>query len=178
MIVINLFGGPGSGKSTVMAGLFYRLKRKHCNVELASEYAKDLVFSQTLDKIPQEFIFAEQHRRLQILKDNVDYAISDCPLILSHMYYLRTTDPAKNKNSAAFLDYVIATHKCYENFNVLLERPDVFTERGRVNTLEQSKEIDHQIVHLLSQHGFPFITLKTDENTVERIMSYYPFSCQ
>ena len=34
MKVINLWGSPGSGKSTVAAGLFYRMKMADYNVEL------------------------------------------------------------------------------------------------------------------------------------------------
>lgn len=40
-IVINLFGGPGSGKSTGAAYIFSQLKMKGINCELITEYAKD-----------------------------------------------------------------------------------------------------------------------------------------
>ena len=42
-IVVNLIGGPGSGKSTTAAGLFYNLKKLGINCEMALEYAKDKV---------------------------------------------------------------------------------------------------------------------------------------
>jgi adenylylsulfate kinase-like enzyme len=41
--VINLFGGPGTGKSTLAAALFTDLKMKGINAELVTEFAKDLV---------------------------------------------------------------------------------------------------------------------------------------
>lgn len=41
VIVINLMGGPGSGKSTVASGIFYRLKKMGVNCELALEFVKD-----------------------------------------------------------------------------------------------------------------------------------------
>ena len=40
-LVINLFGGPGCGKSTTMARLFADLKARGYNVEMVSEFAKD-----------------------------------------------------------------------------------------------------------------------------------------
>ena len=40
-IVINLYGGPCCGKSTVSAGLFYELKCLGVECELTGEYAKD-----------------------------------------------------------------------------------------------------------------------------------------
>ena len=53
-LYINLFGGPGVGKSTLAAGLFWffktnRLTLKHSYViELVREFAKDLVWAQDL----------------------------------------------------------------------------------------------------------------------------------
>ena len=175
MIVINLFGGACSGKSTIAAGLFYELKRKHCIVEFALEFAKDLVYSGTLSQTPQEFIFAEQYRRLQILEDKVDYVICDCPIILSYMYYLRNNDPTKRFNSQAFLDFVIKTHNTYKNFNVFLGRPDKFIGEGRVHTLEQSKEIDQAIIDLLNQFHVPYHMIQTNDETLNRILEFYPF---
>ena len=42
-IVINLIGGPCSGKSTVAAELFARLKKMGIKTELVSEYIKDRI---------------------------------------------------------------------------------------------------------------------------------------
>jgi adenylate kinase family enzyme len=38
---INIFGGPGAGKSTTAAALFAEMKRRGMNVELATEVAED-----------------------------------------------------------------------------------------------------------------------------------------
>lgn len=42
--VINLIGSPGTGKSTIAAELFARMKWLGFDVELVSEYAKELVW--------------------------------------------------------------------------------------------------------------------------------------
>lgn len=42
--VINLFGGPSAGKSTLAAGVFYNLKCMGINCELITEYPKDKVW--------------------------------------------------------------------------------------------------------------------------------------
>ena len=44
--VINFFGAPGSGKSTIAAGLFFEMKMKQMNVELVTEFAKELCYSE------------------------------------------------------------------------------------------------------------------------------------
>lgn len=41
-IYVNLYGGPGSGKSTTAAGVVSQLKLLSINAELVTEYAKDL----------------------------------------------------------------------------------------------------------------------------------------
>ena len=44
--IINLYGAPGSGKSTIASGLFFHMKMAGLNVELASEYIKSKVFEE------------------------------------------------------------------------------------------------------------------------------------
>lgn len=43
-IVINLFGAPGAGKSTLAADIFSKLKRRQVKCELITEFAKDCVY--------------------------------------------------------------------------------------------------------------------------------------
>lgn len=47
-IAVNLFGGPGSGKSTQALGVTYKLKVNGINCEYASEHAKDLVWREDM----------------------------------------------------------------------------------------------------------------------------------
>jgi ATP:corrinoid adenosyltransferase len=44
MKVINLWAGPGAGKSTTASGLFYLMKTADMQVELVTEYAKDMTW--------------------------------------------------------------------------------------------------------------------------------------
>ena len=43
MLVVNLTGAPGAGKSTGAAYVFSQLKMRGINCELVTEYAKDKV---------------------------------------------------------------------------------------------------------------------------------------
>ena len=47
MIVVNLFGAPGAGKSTGAAYIFAMLKMAGINAELVTEFAKDKVYEET-----------------------------------------------------------------------------------------------------------------------------------
>ena len=47
MVVVNMFGVPGAGKSTGAAFVFAKLKMMGINAELISEFAKDKVWEES-----------------------------------------------------------------------------------------------------------------------------------
>ena len=64
-IVINLYGGPCCGKSTVSAGLFYELKCLGVECELTGEYAKDKTWEHNITALGcQEYVFGKQSYRM------------------------------------------------------------------------------------------------------------------
>jgi ATP:corrinoid adenosyltransferase len=66
MKVINIFAGPCAGKSTTAAGLFYLMKVSGYNVELVTEYAKDMTWEGRHNILgDQLYILAKQNRRLE-----------------------------------------------------------------------------------------------------------------
>lgn len=42
-LIVNLIGAPGTGKSTLMAQVFSKLKWDKVDVEMVSEFAKALI---------------------------------------------------------------------------------------------------------------------------------------
>ncbi len=117
MKVINLFAGPGAGKSTTAAGLFYRMKKEGMNVELCTEYAKELVWDNAIDKLQDQlYVFAKQNHKLERLKTKVDYVITDSPLILCNYYGRKYGNSFMHVYST-----LIETVWCsYDNLNILL----------------------------------------------------------
>lgn len=57
MVVVNLFGEPGAGKSTGAAYIFSALKMHGINAELVTEYAKEKVWEETPLYLKIKFIF-------------------------------------------------------------------------------------------------------------------------
>ena len=71
-LVINIFGGPGCGKSTTATGVFSLLKLHGVNAEFVSEFAKDLTWEERYKTLKnQNYVSAKQHHRQWRLSDDV-----------------------------------------------------------------------------------------------------------
>jgi hypothetical protein len=108
------------------------------NVELVTEYAKKLVYD-SRDNIlssDQLYILAKQNRKLEMLRDKVDYVITDSPLILSHVYYY-----ANGKKRDVFNDMVNHVYNSYDNVLVHLSRnPEIkYQNEGRLQDLDEAR---------------------------------------
>lgn len=66
--IINLYGGPGAGKSTSAAFLYYLLKANGFNVELVREYVKDWAWEKrVITNYDQIYFLGKQVRRESLL---------------------------------------------------------------------------------------------------------------
>jgi len=163
MRVINFFGGPGSGKSTAAAGLFYLMKKKKFNVELVTEFAKDLVYEGSNHALSQQnYVFANQEYRIARLIDKVDIAITDSPLILSTFY-------AKDSYPKSFTQLCIDLFNGYDNVNYFIKRNFEYSPLGRNQTIEEAILIDKKIISFLITEGFHFEIITAGDDIPELI---------
>lgn len=143
MRVINLYGGPGTGKSTTAAGLFFMLKQRGMKAELVTEYAKDLTYERR-DLSNQLAIFSEQERRMHRLKGSgVEYVVTDSPLLLSRVYAKGIYCGPEFEGLVQYLS------DTYNNYNVLLERVKPYCPIGRNETEKEALEVDRSIEEVL-----------------------------
>jgi len=169
MRVINLFGGPGTGKSTTAAALFALMKREGYNVELVTEFAKDLVWTERNKELNDEvYIFGKMYHKLWRLRDKVDYVIIDSPLPTC-LYY-------DNERIDNFRDFVLSAFHTFKNTNFLLKRNFKYQEEGRVQTEEEADLVDKDIRSMLERDHIyilkevcPLGDIKPEEEILELI---------
>lgn len=165
--VINVFGGPGAGKSTTAAGLFYRMKQKGLNVELVTEYAKDMTWEGRFNILSDQlYILAKQQRRVSRLSGKVDWVITDAPFFLGLAYmepdYLRTFEPL-----------VLEAWEKYDNYCFMLDRKQIeFQEVGRNQDAEGAKAIDDKLHRLLVSRRIPYTNVVTSPTAVDEILGH------
>jgi hypothetical protein len=168
MRVINLFGAPGTGKSTTAAGLFFQLKWRGLKVELVGEYAKDVVWEERHNVLEDQlYILAKQWRRIHRLRGQVDYAIVDSPIALSHVYSARQDDIT---NSSEFWTMVDQVFKSFDNVNYLLERTKTYHRYGRAHTEEEANQLQKEIEAMLKLWGYPYTAMLAEIIAPEMIV--------
>jgi len=168
MKIINLYGGPGTGKSTTAAGLFHLMKLESIECELVTEYAKDLVWSERhLMFSEQDYISAKQNHRLRRLYNKVDFAITDSPLILG-FFYISDSFPGKDH----FCNFVREMFNSYDNINIFLERVKKYNSNGRNQTEEEAKAIDDRIKEFLVTNNLDFYSVPADKYAPGTILEY------
>lgn len=166
MKVLNLFGGPGVGKSTTAAGLFFKMKNLGIKVELVTEFAKDLTYEGGHTLPDQLAVLGEQHRRLSRLEGQVDWAITDSPLLLSLVYATRDYD------SSWFNIAVRGAFNRFDNVNYFLTRCKPFQGYGRSQTECESRFLDAEVLSLVIDLAKGYKEIPGDEMAPDEICKH------
>lgn len=157
-IVVNLIGGPGSGKSTIAAGLFYELKKLGYKAELVTEYAKDKVYEKSFKTLSDQFyVFGHQFHKIWTLIGEADIIITDSPFILS-IYYSKM-------DSEYFEPFVVEQYKKFNNITCFVNRETKYQTNGRMQTEEEAIAIDLQVKQMLERNNIPYMTSSTTSAT-------------
>lgn len=161
--IINLFGGPGTGKSTIAALVFGELKKKGYEIELVTEYAKDKVWEESYKTLENQiYVFGKQFHRIWRVKNKVNFIITDSPILLSIIY-----DKEKNDNLKRL---VLDVHNNFNNINILIKRDTIYNPNGRFQNEIEAKLIDKQIMNLLKNNSIDFHEINIT-NAVEEIIN-------
>lgn len=151
-IVVNLFAGPGAGKSTAVAYIFSQLKMKGVNCELITEFAKDKTWEKNYSALKcQEYVFGKQSYKMDRCRDQVDVIITDSPLPLGVFY---NQNPVLGRHYESLVMDVFNT---YDNLNFFINRTRPYNPVGRNQTEEEAKEIDNRIKAFCQEHDISYL---------------------
>jgi GTPase SAR1 family protein len=155
--VINLIGGPGSGKSTVAAALFVALKLKGYVVEYCQEFAKQLVWTKQFNRLDnQHYVTSKQYELFKQMNGVVDFIITDGPLVHGYYYNLFNKNNTSDKDKTA--NWIKQCLEEFDNINIFLNRGDFpYESEGRIQTEDEAKEIDVVLQHVLKKNEVPFV---------------------
>jgi len=167
MKVINLFGGPGSGKSTTAAGTFFKMKASgnFGKVELVTEFAKDMVYAGRLKELKsnQLYITAKQYHRIERLRGQVDYVITDSPIIQGVVYTPKNYFPS-------FKSLQMELHNSFDNINILLNRTKEYKDYGRTQTEEEARALDMEIRNFFRDNDMTYSVINGDSTAPSSVL--------
>jgi hypothetical protein len=168
--VVNLFGPPGVGKSSVRSGLFWLMKSLHLSVEEVSEYAKYLVLTGRTWQLKDEqlYLLAKQHHKQLILRGQYEYAVTDSPLALCGFY-------APDGYLPSFQALVRDAHASFDNLNFYLTRDldgAAFEPAGRVHDREAARAVDLAMREYLARERIDCVEVPIDLHTPWRILEH------
>ena len=159
-LIINIFGGPCLGKSTIAAALFAKMKIAGISVELVTEYAKGMTWQSSQKVLENQiYVFGKQHHYLTRPNQQVKVIITDSPILMSVTY--------DAKKRATFKSLVIEEFKSMNNMNFLLNRIHKYDNIGRNQDESMAIIKDKEILDLLIEAEIPYIKIDPLEENLQ-----------
>ena len=165
-VVINLFGGPGAGKSRNRAKIFAHFKDDGANIEEIIEWVKYKVYEKnTYIFTDQIYIFAKQLKWIKQTLGQVDIIVTDSPILLSAIY--------DNEQDPVFKQLVLQEFNKLTNINFYIERFNPYNPIGRhQKTEEEAIEVDVRVKEFLVDNLIPFTTIVGNNNASRAIFAH------
>jgi len=162
--VVSFLAGPGCGKSTTSAGLFYEMKLQGQNAELVPEYAKKWAWQKkAITPLDQAFLFGKQSQAESCIYGKVDWIITDSALWLAPMY--EEFYAGKSLVLQSVKDFYKYAHENFEveHINILLTRVKPYNPKGRYESEKTAKDIDAFLRLKLKEWDVPYTELSVDD---------------
>jgi len=171
--IVSLYGGPGAGKSTSAAYMFYLLKAAGENVELVREYVKDWAWEgRKIDTYDQIYFLGKQVRKESMLFGKVKYLVTDSPIFMNYYYaHLYCTPKLAEGVKAAVLGFYEQTLiDGHQHHHIILHRTKPYIQAGRYQNEEEALAIDDGVERMLRQLKIPNVThCKSTEEDLKNV---------
>ena len=179
-VVVSIFGGPGSGKTTAALDITARLKKLGFLADFAPEYAKEVVWD---TKAPlaseqeraraadlmnrgletQQIFFAQQKARVDRCLGQCDFVVTDSPGLIG-MVCLRPPFDAAGR--AALFEAMMRDFSSHHNFVMAMRRGEAYEAQGRIESPKRAMAMDRATYELLDSLEVPWRSYGHDELAV------------
>ena len=178
--IINVYGGPGVGKSTSAAYLFYLLKSQGESVELVSEYVKAWAWEgRKFSNYDEIYFLGKQVRHESMLFGKVKWIVTDAPVYMTAYYASIYCNPklAHGVGEAAQAFYQQAKDDGHQHLHVMLSRNKPYNPEGRYQTEEQALSVDKGVREMLSKFKVPILTAFPAEESLQNVLEFCKIDC-
>lgn len=151
-VVVDLYGGPGTGKSTLAAKTFAEFKEQGRRVELVREYVKNWAYrGEPVREFDQTYLFAKQLRAESTLYGKVDIIITDSPLGLSVVYEQKYARPGQVLVMRNLWEGVLENQANAGIYHLPVQvlRAKPYVQLGRYETEEQARRVDQDVQDII-----------------------------
>lgn len=171
--IINVYGGPGAGKSTSAAYLYYLLKIAGENVELVREYVKDWAWEgRKFGAYDEIYFLGKQVRHESMLFGKVDWIMTDAPVYMTAYYASIYCSPtlAKGVLSTAQAFYQQVAEDGHQHLHIMLNRIRPYAQEGRYQNESQAHSVDDGVGDMLSNLGVNLIHADPSEESLKQTL--------
>jgi hypothetical protein len=171
--IISLYGGPGAGKSTSAAYMYYLLKAAGENAELVREYVKDWAWEgRKIDTYDQIYFLGKQVRKESMLLGKVKWLVTDSPIFMNLHYASIYCTPLLSEGvRAAVLAYYNQTlDDGHKHYHIMLHRNNPYNSEGRYQSEAEALAIDDGVERMLQNLKIPnVIHCKSTEEDLKNV---------
>lgn len=170
LCVINLFGPPGCGKSTIAQLISGLSHTKKIHIEYVNEHAKELVWrkSNKHEFENQILITANQYsKQLWLCENNIQFCVTDSPLLLG----------AIHQPTPYFQHYenlLLEMFNSFNNINYFITKGDFHYDLiGRNEDEVEAIQKKIQLIEFLEKNGITYTTIINNKayDTASQILS-------
>jgi hypothetical protein len=173
--IISLYGGPGpgAGKSTSAAYMYYLLKASGENAELVREYVKDWAWEgRKINTYDQIYFLGKQIRHESMLFGKVKWIVTDCPIFMGSYYASIYCSPglAAGVKAAVLAFYNQTLEDGLKHYHILLHRTTPYAQEGRYQNEQEALSIDDGVQKMMLQMEVPnVIHCNSDEQSLKNL---------
>lgn len=158
-LFVNLFGGPGAGKTVMAARMFAGLKMMGVEAINPEEHAKLAILSGRPWLLDEQIIMAGKTMETMFnLKDKASVIIMDSPILLCSVY-------GKNE-PPSFHSLIEDVHKRFNHVNIMVIRDNKagYDPSNRREDEEQALLIDRLLINKINGIGEDYMPVKRGED--------------